>query len=85
MTSGTAKTAFAANPYYKANSSEFGVKTAQGDARYLTTGVLSGLPADSDVTLTVTPQWTTLDGVTVSGSAYTVVVTANGDVTITKA
>lgn len=85
VTAGDAKTAFAANPYYKAYSDDFTVKTAQGDARYLTTGVLTGLPADTAVTLTVTPKWTTLDGTTVSGSAYTVAVAADGSVTITKA
>lgn len=85
VTAADAKTAFAANPYYKDNRSDFTVKTAQGDARYLTTGVLTGLPANTAVTLTVTPKWTTLDGTTVSGSAYTVAVAADGSVTITKA
>lgn len=72
------KKAFALNPAFKADV--YTAKTAQNEARYLATGVISNVPFGT--TFTVVPKWTTLDGTVVTGAAQTVTLGANGKLTI---
>ncbi|MBT1173186.1 hypothetical protein JS528_07440 [Bifidobacterium sp. MA2] len=76
VVAGNANKLFPKNPYVGYEGYE--QLPEQGDARYVTTGVINNMPGG--VTLDITPSWTTLDGVTVSGSTYQVTLQKDGTI-----
>lgn len=68
---------FAGSPFHDLYSTD--LLGSQGNARYVTTAILKNVPTGT--TLEVTPSWTTLDGVQVTGSAFNITLNADGTVT----
>lgn len=73
------KQVYTNSPYAGKDGYKTDLLGTRGDARYLTTLVLKNV--QEGTTVRVTPQWTTLDGVTVSGTPVTFTVSTNGAVT----
>lgn len=72
------KQVYTDSPYKSADGYSDSVLGDRGDARYLTTVKVNKVPANT--TFQVTPQWTTLDGTTVTGASSTFTLKADGKI-----